>query len=183
MNTSSFVLRFLLVVSLYVASAFVGPTEASAQYKNAQIGFDIGYMFNESDSLLDEHGVLVALRGAYKASDHWWFSARAGLSFRGETAGTRGTAIVFHLMPVDARYYFKTDSFRPFVGIGNAFQFLFNNEVAPGTMWGPGALGGVEIKIVRDVFVGLQLDAYYMFVFEGPDYPVVTATSQLIFFL
>jgi hypothetical protein len=33
------------------------------------------------------------------------------------------------------------------------------------------------------MFLGVQLDASWMFVFEGPDAPLVTATSQLIFFL
>lgn len=164
-----------------LASAF--PNTAHAQYKNGQFGFEGGYSFLGENAELDPHSFLVGMRGAYKASDHWWFSARAALSFRGEQNRSQKTVVLFHVVPVDVRYYFLTDSFRPFAGITNSFQFLFNKTVEQTVLWGPGVTAGMEIKLKRDLFLGFQVDGFWMFVFEGPDAPKVTATTQLIFFL
>ena len=158
--------------------------EAQAQYKNGQIGFEGGYFLLGKDLGLDEHSFLLGLRGGYKGTDNWWFTARAGVSFRGEQNPlANNTVVIFHLMPVDARYYFLTDNFRPFVGIGSTFNFLFNQTIESSVLWGPQVIGGVEFRLRRDMFLGIQVDAGYAFVFEGPDAPFVTATSQLLFFL
>ena len=173
----------LLTISLALLAA---PEVAEAQYKNGQFGFEGGYNFMQGDVGLDEHSFLVGMRGAYKSSDHWWFTARALLSFRGEQSLSQKTAVLFHLVPVAARYYFLTDSFRPFVGISNSFQFLFNKTVDQTVLWGPGATVGAEFKLKRDLFLGVQADAYWMFVFEGPvapGVPFVSLTAQVIFFL
>lgn len=158
-------------------------SRAEAQYKNAQIGFEGGYMFLGNESALHSHGLLLGLRGGYKASDRWWFTARAAVSFRGEETGSNRTVVLFHLVPVDVRYYFQTDAFRPFVGLTNSFQLLFNQTIETNVMWGPGITAGMEFRLKRDLFLGFQGDAKWLFVFEAPDVPLVTLTTQLIFFL
>ena len=164
--------------------AMFGASTAEAQYKNGQIGFDVGYFFLEADSGLDEHAALVALRGAYKASDHWWFTARAGVSFRGEQSNlTNNTVVLFHLQPIDARYYFLTDRIRPFLGVTTAFTFLANHTLPWTVGWAPGVDGGIEIRLRRDLYLGFEIDTYYNLIFEGDDHIAVTATSQLLFFL
>ena len=172
----------LLLGAMVAAGGAVAP-EAEAQYKNGQIGFEAGYFFLGEEGLLDQHAFLVALRGAYKASDHWWFTARAGVSFRGEPQLSEKTVVLFHLTPIDARYYFATDRLRPFVGLTNSFQFLFNNSTDSTVWWGPGVVAGLEIFLRRDMFLGIQADTSWMFVFEGPDVPMVTTTAQILFFL
>lgn len=113
--------------------AWLVPNLAEAQYKNGQVGVEGGYMFIGEDSGLEEHGILFSLRGAYKGTDRWWFSARAGLSFRGEQSTlSNQTVILFHLVPVDARYYFATDRFRPFVGVTNCGEKLIASEIVIG---------------------------------------------------
>ncbi len=177
-------MRALLLPLALLAALVFCPRDAAAQYKNGQIGFEGGYMFLGEDAGLDSHGFLVALRAAYKASDHWWFSARAGVSFRGEAAtNSERTVVLFHLVPIDARYYFQTDAFRPFVGVTNSFQILANQTIASGVFWGPGATAGMEFRLRRDMFLGVQVDASWMFVFEGRDAPLITTTTQLLFFL
>ncbi|MEQ8274931.1 MAG: hypothetical protein RMA76_20690 [Deltaproteobacteria bacterium] len=156
---------------------------AEAQYKNGQIGFEGGYMFLGEKSELDSHGFLLGLRAAYKASDHWWFTARGAVSFRGEQGNSNRTVVLLHLVPVDARYYFKTDRFRPFLGVTNSFNLLFNQTIDSSVFWGPGITGGAEIRLSRDIYLGLEADAFWMFVFEGDDAPLFTTTAQLIFFL
>ena len=179
----------LLLVTAFAAAAFLTPTAAHAQYKNNQFGFEGGYMFIGDGTGLNSHGFLVGLRAAYKASDHWWFSARAGLSFRGDENPELGgslkanTVVLFHLVPVEARYYFLTDSTRPFVGISNSFQFLTNQEIDANVFWGPGVTAGIEFKLRRDLFLGFQADGYYMLVFGQDDAPLATFTTQLNFFL
>lgn len=166
---------------------FLVGDRAEAQYKNGQIGFEGGYFFltnTGSEGFLDPHGFLLALRGGYKGTDHWWFTARAGVSFRGEEDPlSNRTVVMFNLMPVDARYYFLTDNFRPFVGVGSTFNFLFNQSIETSVIWGPQATAGLEFRLRRDMFLGFQADAGWNFVFEGSDAPFVTLTSQLIFFL
>lgn len=170
-----------MACALTTAFAWV-PSEAQAQYKNGQIGFEGGYMFLGSKSGLDSNGVLVGLRGAYKGSDNWWFTARAGISFRGEEFSDR-TVVLFHLVPAAVRYYFFTDRFRPFLGVTNSFQFLANNTGPSSVFWGPGVNGGMEFRLKRDLYLGFQADAFWMFVFQGPDAPLITTTVQLNFFL
>ena len=158
--------------------------EARAQYKNGQIGFEGGYFLMGSKTLLKEHSFLLSLRGAYKGTDNWWFTARAGVSFRGEqSAISNRTVVIFNLMPVDARYYFLTDNLRPFVGVGSVFNFLFNQTIESSVFWGPQIEAGVEFRLRRDMFLGFEVDAGWALVFEGPDAPFVTATTQLLFFL
>jgi hypothetical protein len=156
---------------------------AEAQYKNGQFGFEGGYLFLGNNSQLNQHNYLLGLRGGYKASDHWWFTARAGLSFPAEDQQYGGSTVVFlHIVPIDARYYFQTDSFRPFVGVTNSFQLLFNQDIGHTAEWGPGVTAGMEFKLHRDLFLGFQLDSYWIFVFEGTSYPLISLTSQLLFF-
>lgn len=172
---------FVLAFGLFTT---VGAGDAEAQYKNGQIGFEGGYMFLGEDTGLDSHGFLLGLRAAYKASDHWWFTAKGGVSFRGEQGRSQRTVVLLHVVPVDARYYFLTDKVRPYLGVTNSFQFLFNTGVVQSSVfWGPGVTGGVEFRVARDIFIGLEADAYWMFVFEGPDAPLITTSAQLIFFL
>lgn len=173
------VLRLLLLLS----ALFALPRAAEAQYKNGQFGFEGGYFFIGEDSGLTSHNFAIGLRGAYKNTDQWWFSARAMVSFPGDIGGQDNTVVLLHLVPVDVRYYFQTDSFRPFVGVTNSFQFLFNQEIESDVFWGPGVTAGFELRLRRDIFLGLQLDAYWMFVFQGPDAPLISVTPQLIFFL
>jgi hypothetical protein len=175
-------MRLLLPLVLTLAFCSV-PRLAEAQYKDGQLGFEVGYGFYAPDLLLDEHNMMIGLRGAFKAEDHWWFSARGLLSFRGEQNISERTVVILHLVPVAARYYILTDSFRPFVGITNSFQFYFNSSRGTPVYWGPGAEVGVEIKLWRDVFLAFQADVYYMFGFESLDDPMFTLTAQLNFFL
>ena len=184
-----FCLSALLVAFAALAVVAVCPTPAHAQYKNNQFGFEVGYMYIGDATGLDPHGPLFGLRAAYKASDHWWFSVRAGLSVRPDEnpelgGSTRSnTVFMFSLVPVEARYYFQTDNVRPFIGISNIFQFLTNQEINADVFWGPGVTAGIEFKLRRDLFIGFQVDGYYMLTFGVDDAPLVTATTQLNFFL
>ena len=159
------------------------PRVADAQYKNAQFGFEGGYFYVGKNAGLSEHNFCIGMRGGYKSTDRWWFTARAGLSFPSDVGGVDNTVVLLHLVPVDVRYYFETDAFRPFVGVTNSFQLLFNQEIESNAFWGPGITGGMEFRLRRDLFLGVQLDLFWMFVFEGDDAPLGTATTQLIFFL
>lgn len=155
---------------------------AEAQYKNNQFGFEGSYMFVGGKLGLKSHGALFALRGAYKGSDHWWFSSRLGVSFRGELAGDR-TAVLLHVMPIDVRYYLQTDRIRPFVGVSNAFTQVFNTDIKSTLSWGPGLNSGIEFFLRRDLFLGIQAEAFWMFVFQGEDTPQFLLSAQLNFFL
>ena len=172
----------LLLLAASIASFSFAPRDAEAQYKSGQLGFEAGYGFYAPDLAVDGHNFMVGLRGAFKAEDHWWFSARGLLSFRGEAVSER-TVVILSVVPVAVRYYILTDSFRPFVGITNTFQFFFNSARGTPIYWGPGGEVGVEIKLVRDIFLGFQADVYYLFGFEVPDDPMFTVTAQLNFFL
>lgn len=170
-----------LVPLSFIFSALIA-SPAAAQYRNAQFGFEGGYFFVGSASGLDSHNFSLGLRGGFKSSDHWWFTGRAHLGFAGEPVSD-ATVLILHVVPVEVRYYFETDAFRPFAGITNSFQFLFNQTIEANAFWGPGLAGGMEFKLRRDLFLGFQLDAYYMVVFDGDDAPLLTLTTQLIFFL
>ena len=179
----------LLIASVAVSTlvAVTAPCPAHAQYKNNQFGFEGGYMYIGDATGLDPHSFLIGMRAAYKVSDHWWFSARAGLSFRGDdpiVGGNRSnTVVLFHLVPVEARYYFLTDFTRPFVGVSNSFQFLTNQQIDASVFWGPGVTAGIEFRLRRDLFIGFQADAYYMIAFGVDDAPLATFTTQINFFL
>lgn len=161
----------------------VSPGRAEAQYKSGQFGFEAGYLYLNPSSLLNTHNLMLGLRGGYKVSDHWWFTARAQLSFPSEQVPPNSTVVLLHLAPVDARYYFQTDTFRPFLGVTNSFQFFFNQDIGHTVVWGPGACGGMEFRLRRDLYLGVQADVYYMFEFEGTNFPMFTLTSQILFFL
>lgn len=177
-------LRLSLISLVFTFALIGGARDAAAQYKSGQFGFEGGYMFLGEKTGLDSHGFLLGLRGAYKGSDNWWFTARAAVSFRGEQNSLRNnTVVMLHIVPVEARYYFATDSVRPFLGVTNSFQFLANSNLPSEVFWGPGLSGGAEFRLKRDLFLGFQADAFWMLVFEGPDAPLITATTQLIFFL
>lgn len=175
------------LLAIFAWVAFIGP--AQAQYKNNQFGFEGGYMFIDDGTGLDAHGALIGLRAAYKMTDHWWLSARAGLSFRGDVNPQLGgsnrdnTVVLFHVVPVEARYYFLTDFTRPFVGVTNSFQFLTNQETNTSVLWGPGVSAGIEFRLRRDLFLGFQVDAYYMIALDVDDAPLATFTTQVNFFL
>lgn len=175
--------RWLIPSVLLGLAVLASPSRAEAQYKNNQIGFEAGYLYIGDDLGLKPSGVLAGLRGAYKASDHWWFTARAGLSFRGEVAYPDQTTVILHVMPIDARYYIQTDRVRPFIGVSNAFTKVFNSHIDGTLGWGPGATAGVEIFLSRDIFLGLQAEGFWTFVFEGPDVPQALFSVQLNFFL
>lgn len=177
-------LRWLAPLVVALAGVLGSVGEAEAQYKNGQFGFEGGYSYLGSDSALDEHSFLLGMRGAYKGTDHWWFSARTMIGFRGEQSTlSTNTVVLFHVMPVDVRYYFLTDTFRPFVAAGTTFNFLFNQTIESSVFWGPQLSVGAEFRLKRDLFLGVQVDAGYNFVFQGPDHFASTATAQLIFFL
>lgn len=175
-------MRFLWAASAALLLMLASAT-AEAQYKNAQFGFEAGYFFFGRDTQLTTHNYGLGLRGAYKSTDRWWFTARGMVSFPGDDGGRDNTVVLFHLVPIDVRYYFKTDAFRPFVGLTHSFQFLLNTELESEVFWGPGVSAGMEFRLKRDLFLGFQADGFYMLVFEGPDAPMATFTTQLIFFL
>ncbi len=169
-----------------VVCGFASP--AAAQYRNTQFGFEAGYLYygvdDNADAPVQKHGPLVAFRSAFKLTDHWWLSARIGLSFRDEvlptTSGSAPTVYILHLVPVAGRYYFLTDGIRPFLGLTQSFQFFLNGSRG-NVFWGPGGSGGIEFKLQRDVFLGLQTDVFHMF--GDGEFPVVGVTAQLNLFL
>lgn len=172
-----------ILASILVLSALALPGEARAQYKNQQFGFEGGYQFVDDDSQLAPHNGFFGLRAGYKSSDHWWFTARAMVSFRGDRIQGANTAILFHLTPIDVRYYLWTDDFRPFIGGATTFHFVANSDVQSAVHWGLGPVIGTEIKLRRDLFLGFQVDGQYFFAFDGDEYEAFHATTQLIFFL
>lgn len=175
--------RLAATIGVLTLAALLAPREASAQYKNFTFGFEGGYFLLTKGSELKPHNFGLGLFGGYKLSDQWWLTGRAMVSFPGQLDNAPNTVVLLHLTPVAARYYFLTDSFRPFVGITNAFHILINNTTAHDVFWGPGVTAGMEFKLKRDLYLGVEADAYWMFVFEGDDAQIVTATAQLIFFL
>ncbi len=106
------------------------------------------------------------------------------MSFPGQLNNAPNTVIVLQLTPVMVKHYFKTDAFRPFVGVTNAFFFTINGDASvPTAVWGPGVNAGMEFKLARDLFLGFEGTAYYTFNFDGSDAAVFTVNTQLIFFL
>lgn len=176
-------LRGVLAFAALAAVWWGSPQEAEAQYKSQQFGFEGGYSFIDESLGLDEHAPIVGLRAGYKATDHWWFTARAMVSFRGDVFPQDQTVILFHLTPVDVRYYFETDAWRPYIGGQTTFQFLANTNVPSTIQWGVGPVLGMEFKLRRDLFLGVQVDGLYMIAFDADPIPALHATTQLIFFL
>ena len=173
----------LLITTICLGFAVLSPSVAKAQYKSQSVGIEAGYQYIEDDFGLLQHGSIFGLRAGYKSSDHWWFTARALLSFRGDQLPGDRTNVLLHLTPVDVRYYLWTDSIRPYLGGATAFHFLLNSALPSTVQWGFGPVGGIEFKIRRDVFLGFQVDGLYMIAFEGEDVEVLNANMQLIFFL
>ena len=168
---------------LAAAAVLMTPEDAAAQYRSYTFGFEAGYLHLTEDMKLKPHNVMVGMFGGYKGSDQWWYYSRAAVSFPGELDGDPHTVVLLHAVPISARYYFQTDAFRPYVGVTNSFQYLFNTNEEAAAFWGPGVVAGVEVKLRRDMFLGIELDAFYMFNFSGPDAQVLSASGQLIFFL
>lgn len=158
--------------------------DAAAQYRNYTFGFEGGYALLTEGTALKLNNFALGLFGGWKSSDHWWFSGRAMLSFPGQLDNAPNTVVLLHIVPISVQYYFKTDDLRPYVGLTNSFQITFNStDSVPAAMWGPGVTAGTEIKLRRDLFLGLKADGFWMLRFgHGPPF-LVTATAQLIFFL
>jgi hypothetical protein len=181
--------RLLFVLSLALAASVTANLalegEAQAQYRSFTFGFEGGYMNLAGDTALKAHNPALGLFGGYKADDHWWFYSKALVAFPGQLDNAPNTVILLHLVPASARYYFATDRIRPWAGITTAFQSYFN--VGPGVpqdiWWGPGVNAGVDVKLRRDLYLGLAADAFYMFNFDGPDAEIFTISSVLTFFL
>ncbi len=172
-----------MTVLIYIGSCNLGTSQGYAQYQSQQFGIEAGYQFIEDDLGLISHGANFGARGGFKISDHWWLTARSLISFRGDVTPKNRTNIVLHLTPIDARYYIWTDSLRPFLGVASCFHLVFNTSLSSVTQWGPGLLGGIEFKIRRDLFLGIQVDGNYLISFNGEDTEAFQTTTQLIFFM
>lgn len=176
--------NLILAFALFLGAAALAPSDAQAQYRNFTFGFEAGYMGMTDGTRQKPHTIGFGLFGGWKTSDHWWFTHKALLGFSGQLDNAPNTIVNLHVVPIMARYYIKTDSVRPFVGVSNAFQFTFNGTSSlPGAMWGPGGAAGIEFKLRRDLFLGFEGNAFYMIVFDGENAGVFTANAQLIFFL
>ncbi len=175
--------RALLPATLLAAGLLAFPEAAQAQYRNFTFGFEGGYMALTAGTELRPHNFGIGLFGGYKLSDHWWLSGRALLSFPGQLDRQPNTVVLLHVVPLSVQYYFATDAVRPFVGLTNSFQFLFNNDTSKSAFWGPGVEAGIEFKLRRDLYLGVKSDGFMMLVFEGPPAAVISVTTQLIFFL
>jgi hypothetical protein len=161
----------------------LAPTRAEAQYRSYTFGFEAGYMGLTTGTEMKAHNIGLGLMGSYKLSDHWWFAGKALVSFPGELSNSPNTVVMLHLVPASVSYYFLTDEFRPHVGLTNSFQIFINNSSDQTILWGPGVNAGFEVRLKRDLFLGVRSDAYMMLKFSGPPAAVISVTSQLIFFL
>lgn len=176
--------RSLLAPILLAGFAALAPArDAEAQYRSYTFGFEAGYMLLTEGTELMPHNLGFGLFGGYKLTDNWWFSGRALLSFPGQLDRAPNTVVMLHVVPISVQYYFATDAIRPYVGLTNSFQVLFNANTSASAFWGPGVGAGLEIKLRRDLFLALKSDGFMMLVFEGPPAAVVSVTSQLVFFL
>jgi hypothetical protein len=178
-------LRRALLVASVVAASLAASEEAQAQYRNFTFGFEGGYIYQGKNTQLSRSNFGIGMFGGWKASRNWWFYGRSLLSFPKQLDNSPNTVIVLHAVPASVRYYFLTDRLRPWVGITNSFQLLLNttDAIQRTAWWGPGANAGVEIKLRRDMYLGLEGDVFHMFNFNGPDVQVASATVQVIFFL
>ncbi len=172
----------VLAAAFALLPALVPAQAAEAQYRSYTFGFETGYVGLGEGTELKTHNFAFGLFGGYKLTDQWWFSGRAMLSFPGQLDGAPNTVVLIHAVPISVQYYFLTDSFRPYVGLTNSFQILANANTSSSVFWGPGAQAGLEFKLARDIFLGFKADAFMMITFDQPT-PIVTASSQLIFFL
>jgi hypothetical protein len=174
------ILLALLFSFLILAQA----NRAEAQYKSYTFGFEGGYLAMTDGIGLKAHNFDLGIFGGWKASDRWWFAAKADLSFPGQLNNAPNTVIVLQLAPIMVKQYFLTDAFRPSVGLTNAFFFTINGDASvPTAVWGPGVNAGMEFKLARDLFLGFEGTAYYTFNFDGGDAAVFTVNTQIIFFL
>ena len=167
------------------AIAFGSSSSASAQYKNAQFGFEAGYLGygttnNRAAAAVENHGPMVGVRTAWKLTDHFWLTNRAAFAWRDQIELVDRTIFILHLVPVAARYYFMTDRFRPFVGVTQSFQFFMNGQ-AGHVFWGPGGSAGFEVRLRKDVFLGLQADVFHMW--GDGEFPAAAISLQLDLFL
>jgi hypothetical protein len=160
--------------------------EAQAQYKNYTFGFSAGFLGQSSETGLKDTNASFGLFGGYKFSDHWWYEGGATMAFSGELAGTtNNTVIILDIVPISVRYYYATDAIRPYSGLTNLFQFMFNtsSSFTHSVFWGPGVTSGIDIKLKRDLYLGFEGDIYRMLVFEGSDAWIGTLSAKIIFFL
>ncbi len=174
----------VLAMMIFAGLALADADRAEAQYKSYNFGFEGGYLAMTDGIGLKAHNFDLGIFGGWKASDRWWFSAKANLSFPGQLNNAPNTVIVLQISPVMVKHYFLTDAFRPSVGLTNAFFFTVNGDASvPTAVWGPGATAGMEFKLSRDLFLGFEGTAYYTFNFDGGDAAIFTVNTQLIFFL
>jgi outer membrane protein W len=165
-------LRVIVAVFVFV---LLGSTPALAQYKNNQFGFELGYSLFDRP-LLDESGPHLGFRVGYQLTDRWWLGSRVAFSYRKQLPGLPNTTVfLLQATPLSGRYYFATHRWRPFLGAGTTFTFVLNGS-ASGANWGPNALGGIEIRIAPDVFLGLQVD--YGYVVTEPRGSFLSAVAQ-----
>jgi outer membrane protein W len=159
--------------------------DAQAQYKNYTFGFAGGYLGQSTETGLKGNNAAFGIFGGYKFSDHWWYEGGASLSFPGELDNTPNTVIVLDIVPISVRYYYATDAIRPYSGITNMFQFMFNTSTnfQHSVFWGPGLTSGIDIKLKRDLYLGFEGDIFRMLVFEGSDAWIGTLSAKIIFFL
>jgi len=176
-------LGFAAALALVTICTVAPAKEAQAQYRSYTFGFETGYMLLTEGTELRPHNLAFGLFGGYKLTDNWWFSGRALLSFPGQLDRAPNTVVMLHIVPISVQYYFATDALRPYVGLTNSFQLLFNANTSQSAYWGPGVEAGLEIKLRRDLFLGIKADSFIMLVFEGPAAAIVSVTTQLIFFL
>jgi len=168
------------LVAFVVTAMLAGASEAEAQYKNTQLGYEAGYR-QLSRPFLSPSAPFIGARVGYRLTDHLWLSSRVGFDFRDQVAIEPLTVFILHLTPADARWYFMTDRFRPFLGLTTAFQFILNGPLNS-VNWGPGAIGGFEARIFPDVFLGIQVEYEHM-VSRRPRYATFGAVTQVnIFF-
>jgi len=173
------------LVTFAFAGLCAASSEAEAQYRNFTFGFEGGYQYFGAETDLKPNTFSLGMFGGYKADPHWWFYAKTLVAFPGQSDNAPNTVIALQLVPASVRYYFLTDRFRPFVGATNAFTTFFNSTagVRNTFWWGPGASAGFDLKLQRDLYLGLVGDAYYLFNFDGPDAPMINGGATLTFFL
>lgn len=162
------------------------PIKARAQYQHQQFAIEAGGQFSNGLLFASSHGILIGVRGALKASDHWWYAGRALVLISEEDSlrqpARSNTLLGLQLTPLDMRYYFLTERIRPFIGGTSSLYFFLRSEVSRPPQWGLGPVFGIEIKIDTDIFWGLQVYATHAFAFEGPSAQRLQTTTQLMFF-
>jgi len=168
-------LLFALVIMLGAAN------EALAQYKSAHIAFEFGYQYTSERLVsLENSAPFMGVRVGWKLTDRWWMTSRIGFGWRKLDARIANlTTFMLQLNPLDVRYYFLTNRFRPYLGATTALQAFVNgpaNTEAPAN-WGPGAVGGFEARLSPDVFLGLQAEFVHMA--TEPQYATFGVNTQM----